>query len=610
MEQKNVFISYKTEEFDQALWVKNALEQNGISCWMAPMCIQGGSSYAEEIPAAIRQCKAFVLILSEKAQESKWVPRELDQAINGNKVVLPFMLEECPLKDDFSFYLTNVQRYEAFRDMDGTLAQLIRDLQALLGIQPPKPAVAEAPAAPEAPATAEAPAEVPAVTEPAPQPAKHKTPARKERSDKPKKVAIVCGLLALILVLAILTPLILFPNTVVIAGTEFERGVYSIRLEDVTITQEDLDKLSEFEHLANIYLLRCTIVPQDLHQVNALNLSTLEATDCQLNDTQLNSLDFSGMTHLTVLKLSGNSALTDFSALQTCQNTLEWLEISDIPITDFQWLTGFTKLTTLKANRTGMASLEPLTAMIYLRELELSGNGITSLAGLENTSKLAQVDLSNNALTDVSVLERSKASLTRLILNDNQLTDLSCLAGATGLLRVFVDNNQLTSLDWLKNCAELRVLSASDNQIGSITGLGIGTKLTYVDLSNNQLQTITQEDLVFTSANTVYMDLRNNQISTLSLSAAGSYRQLALLGNPLTDITCVQGLNGSYLYIDFPADVTVETLSQLGFTYLRIVGCPLDRQVEIEDAMRYSAQLMTVEEADAVIDEAFTKALT
>ena len=59
METKDVFISYKSEEFNDVLWVKNVLESRGISCWMAPMCITGGASYASEIPAAINNCKAW-----------------------------------------------------------------------------------------------------------------------------------------------------------------------------------------------------------------------------------------------------------------------------------------------------------------------------------------------------------------------------------------------------------------------------------------------------------------------------------------------------------------------------------------------------------------------
>ena len=61
---KQIFISYKSEEYDEALWVKNRLEKEKVSCWMAPMDIPGGSSYAVEITKAIKECKIYVLILS------------------------------------------------------------------------------------------------------------------------------------------------------------------------------------------------------------------------------------------------------------------------------------------------------------------------------------------------------------------------------------------------------------------------------------------------------------------------------------------------------------------------------------------------------------------
>ena len=34
MERKEVFISYKSEDQDQALWLKSVLETDGISCWI------------------------------------------------------------------------------------------------------------------------------------------------------------------------------------------------------------------------------------------------------------------------------------------------------------------------------------------------------------------------------------------------------------------------------------------------------------------------------------------------------------------------------------------------------------------------------------------------
>lgn len=133
VDRKDVFISYKAEEIEEASWVKSVLESNGITCWMAPSCIPGGSSYAVEIPQAIKQAKVFVLILSSKAQASQWVSREVDLAINEGKIVLPFMLENCALRDDFNFYLTNVQRYAAYENKLAAAEKMVNEIKALIG---------------------------------------------------------------------------------------------------------------------------------------------------------------------------------------------------------------------------------------------------------------------------------------------------------------------------------------------------------------------------------------------------------------------------------------------------------------------------------------------
>ena len=135
MADKKVFISYKSEDYENALWVRQVLESNGISCWMAPESIPGGSNYAVEIPQAIKGCSVFVVVVSTLCQESKWVPRELDQAINANKPIMPFMLENCELKDDFNFYLSNVQRYAAYEDKVKTIEKMILEIRSLMEVE-------------------------------------------------------------------------------------------------------------------------------------------------------------------------------------------------------------------------------------------------------------------------------------------------------------------------------------------------------------------------------------------------------------------------------------------------------------------------------------------
>ena len=127
--KKDVFISYSSKDFDKVNNVKSILEVNGISCWMAPQCIPTGSSYAKEIPVAIRNCRVFLLMITSKSQESQWVPKEVSLALSECKCVIPFVIEDCMLTDIFNFFLTDVQRYYAFELKSDSLKELIERIR-------------------------------------------------------------------------------------------------------------------------------------------------------------------------------------------------------------------------------------------------------------------------------------------------------------------------------------------------------------------------------------------------------------------------------------------------------------------------------------------------
>lgn len=133
-----IFISYKAEEFSQAEWIRRRLTDAGFLCWMAPGSIPGGAKYAAYIPQAIRSCDIFVVVLSNKAQQSMWVPKELNQAINAKKKIMPFFIENCSLHDDFDLYLCDLQRYDAWKDREGAISELIRDISAHESQQSPQ----------------------------------------------------------------------------------------------------------------------------------------------------------------------------------------------------------------------------------------------------------------------------------------------------------------------------------------------------------------------------------------------------------------------------------------------------------------------------------------
>ena len=125
-----VFISYSSKEYDKANALKQVLEANEISCWMAPKSIPSGSDYSREIPKAIKSCEIFLLVLSEASQVSRWVPKELDNAINEGKIIIPFHTDESNLTDAFNFMLSNVQRIEAFNRLSDAYKQLIDQIKS------------------------------------------------------------------------------------------------------------------------------------------------------------------------------------------------------------------------------------------------------------------------------------------------------------------------------------------------------------------------------------------------------------------------------------------------------------------------------------------------
>lgn len=105
----SVFISYSSKQIDRAHELRNTLTNNGFSVWIAPEGIPIGSNYLNEIPAAISNSKALVLMLTQDAMQSPWVRRETSSAIGAGKTTLPVQLNQFELTSEFQFLLDGVQ---------------------------------------------------------------------------------------------------------------------------------------------------------------------------------------------------------------------------------------------------------------------------------------------------------------------------------------------------------------------------------------------------------------------------------------------------------------------------------------------------------------------
>ncbi len=621
---KDVFISYKTEEFDEANWVKTTLETNGISCWMAPMCIPGGSSYAVEIPQAIRECKVFVLILSEKSQLSKWVPRELDQAINEGKTVLPFMLENCPLRDDFNFYLTNVQRYAAYESKIKAIEKMLKEIKALLGIHDaPQAEEKSEPAAavrePEAPKSAPKTAEpvMPAVKAPEikrkpvrPAPQKKATAATK----KNKFLPLICAAAAVIVLVAGIL-IINAANTVVIAGEKFSKGDTYISLEDKTLTQEDMESFRKFKELSSVYIANCTLPGTDLSAVCESVQYRLELDNCGITNAHLASVDFEKMS-IKALCLDNNPELSELNSIAPLGDTLTELSFSNCAVSDLSFLEGFGGLRSFVADNNAIADISVLSGCNELQEVSVSGNQLTNLDGLEtaisltqiqaadndleninglsNTTLLTAVQLQGNKIQDISVLAKSAQTLKSIDLSGNGLADISVLSGCSLVTQLYINDNALTELSVVSGMPMLTTLWASGNQLTDISPLANCTALTDIDLSDNQI-TATDSLCVAETAYGADVDLSNNSITQLVLPAV-EYSYLALYGNEISDLSPLNTTVGSTLVFDYHADIDFTALGQSDYYNYYIFDCPLDQQIAIGEALGdYKTNFTTAE---------------
>ena len=93
--------------------VCGALENAGISCWIAPRDIEPGTDFPTAIVNAINSARAFVLILTEYAAASPHVLSEVGHAFNGKKPIIPFRISQKALPEDLEYFLSLTQWLDA-----------------------------------------------------------------------------------------------------------------------------------------------------------------------------------------------------------------------------------------------------------------------------------------------------------------------------------------------------------------------------------------------------------------------------------------------------------------------------------------------------------------
>jgi len=101
----HIFISYSRQDQAYVTQLAQALESHRLPLWLDDR-INYGSEWPREIQKHLDTCLAFVLVMSPRSRESRWVSNELTRAIRLRKPIFPLWLE-----GDIWF---EVESYQAF----------------------------------------------------------------------------------------------------------------------------------------------------------------------------------------------------------------------------------------------------------------------------------------------------------------------------------------------------------------------------------------------------------------------------------------------------------------------------------------------------------------
>jgi TIR domain len=86
----DAFISHSNAAKLTAYAICNKLESNGIRCWILPRDLSGGTGWDRSISSAIQSCRVIVVVLTDYANRSERVERQIELAFASGAVVIPF----------------------------------------------------------------------------------------------------------------------------------------------------------------------------------------------------------------------------------------------------------------------------------------------------------------------------------------------------------------------------------------------------------------------------------------------------------------------------------------------------------------------------------------
>lgn len=181
-------------------------------------------------------------------------------------------------------------------------------------------------------------------------------------------------------------------------------------------------------------------------------------------------------------------------------------------ITTLNSAEGYTIGGTLYTERGDIRTLDDLVYFKNLRKLTVCYNQVTDISGIAGLTGLDTVGLYFNNIADITPLA-SLPNLQYLYLYNNDIQSIAALSELSMLRSVSLQNNRIADVSPLKGKANLTELYLNNNQVADISALTGMKSLAFLYADNNQITDIA------------------------AVAAMPKLTDVSFAGNPVTDYT-------------------------------------------------------------------------
>ena len=187
---------------------------------------------------------------------------------------------------------------------------------------------------------------------------------------------------------------------------------------------------------------------------------------------------------------------------------------------------------------TSSKKIKDLTGLEYAINLEVlwfSNNEVSDLSPLAGLTKMIQMSMEHNPITSFSALTNMEELQSIQISHNNIINDITPLAGKTKLRSVLIWGCPITDISPLADLPSIDYIDLCGNQISEIPSFENAPKLKKLYIYNNEVSDVS---VLQNHTNLERLNLRDNNITDISpLAALTNLKWLDLTNNPISDFS-------------------------------------------------------------------------